>query len=205
VSRSPPPRPYADAPRLPEGEIDPRELVLSHGAPVELEIGPGRGAFILDRLEQDRNACVIGLEIRRKWASLVDERIRRLGFGARGRVFAEDAKVTLPRFRPATLSVMYLHFPDPWWKKRHQKRLVLGQALLDGAARALVQGGELFVQTDVAERADAYEALVARDARFAPCGATVRIDDNPYGARSARERRALADGLPVYKLRWRRV
>jgi len=197
--------PYADAPRLPEGEIvDPRPLVGAGAAAIELEIGPGRGGFILERLAADPDARIIGLEIRRKWATIVDRRIADQGFGDRGRVFCDDARQALRRFPDACLRVVYLHFPDPWWKKRHQKRLVLGPELLSELARVIVPGGELFVQTDVEERATSYAGLLAGDSRFSPWGSTPEVEDNPYAARSPRERRAIADGLPVTRLRYRR-
>ena len=197
---------YADAPRLPEGELlDLRPLVEAGSSPVELEIGPGRGWFLVERLEADPTARVVGLEIRRKWASIVDARLAKRGLSARGRVFAEDVRQVLPRLVPGTLSVVYIHFPDPWWKKRHAKRRVLTAELLSGVARALAPGGELFVQTDVFDRAEQFEAVVAAEPLLSPWGDTARVEDNPYGARSPRERRAIADGLPVLRLRYRRV
>jgi len=105
------------------------------------------------------------------------------------------------------VSVFYLHFPDPWWKKRHEKRLVMGAPLLDSIARLLADGGELFVQTDVEERALQYEAQISAHPDLAPAGdaeGSPRLAENPYGARSPRERRAIADGLPVHRLRYRR-
>jgi tRNA (guanine-N7-)-methyltransferase len=94
-----------------------------------------------------------------------------------------------------SLRRVFVHFPDPWWKKRHQKRLVVSGRFLDEVARL------------VEERAQDYEKLVGEDARFAPCGevpGSARIAENPYIARSPRERRAIADGLPVHRLRWSR-
>jgi tRNA (guanine-N7-)-methyltransferase len=204
--------PYERAPRLPEGPVDPAALFAptpsESSAPrerrLELEIGPGRGWFILERLEIDPEVSLIGLEIRRKWATIVDERLAKRGLAHRARVFAEDAKAALPRFPSASVAVAYLHFPDPWWKKRHQKRLVLGPELLRELARVLVPGGELFIQTDVPERADDYEALVAESPDFEPALEQARIDDHPYGARSPRERKAIDDGLPIFRLRYRR-
>src|SRR6188472_2622655 len=84
------PNRYAQAPRLPEGELDPGALVGAPGETVELEVGPGRGAFILERLERVPEARLIGLEIKRKWSTIVDERIQQRGFSPRGRVFCED-------------------------------------------------------------------------------------------------------------------
>ncbi len=198
--------PYADAPKLPEGErVDPRELLGAGSGPIELEIGPGRGGFMLERLAARPEARMLGLEIRRKWAKIVDQRLRERGFGDRARVFAEDARSALRRFPDACVAVAYLHFPDPWWKKRHQKRLVLTSELLAELRRLIVPGGELFVQTDVEERARAYAELVAGEPAFVPWGSSAEVADNPYEAKSPRERRAIADGLPVTRLRYRRV
>ena len=198
--------PYADAPRLPEGaSIDPQELLSGQSAGVELEIGPGRGGFMVERLMAVPDRCLIGLEIRRKWAALADDRLRRRGFGQRARVFAEDARLALPRLSAASLCAVYLHFPDPWWKKRHQKRLLVTPELLVQVARVLRPDGELFVQTDVAERADAYQRAIDGVGLFRPYGQDPRVDENPYQARSLRERRVMRDGLPVHRLRYRRV
>jgi tRNA (guanine-N7-)-methyltransferase len=201
-------RPYEDAPRLPEGDrVDVRALVT--GDWLELEIGPGRGWFLVERAEIEGRLALLGLEVRRKWASVVDARLKARGLGARARVFAEDASFALQRLEPGgSVKRVFVHFPDPWWKKRHQKRLVIREEFIGQVARLLDLGGELFVQTDVEERAGAYEALVAGEARFAPHGdspGSPRLADNPYGARSPRERRAISDGLPVHRLRWVRV
>lgn len=201
-------RPYDDAPRLPEGDrIELRAMVA--GDWVEVEIGPGRGWFLIERAEAEPRAALVGLEIRRKWAAIVDARLAKRGLAPRARVFAEDARHALPRLAPdASVRRVFVHFPDPWWKKRHHKRLVMKDGLLGQVARLLEPGGELFVQTDVEERAAAYEELVALDARFTPDGDTPgspRLVDHAYVARSPRERRAIADGLPVHRMCWRRA
>lgn len=118
--------PYAHAPRLPEGDdpVDPRRLLCAGSRPVEVEIGPGRGGFLFERLAT-ADVGMIGLEIRRKWATIVDERLKQRGYSPRARVFAEDARQAIPRFVEASVSAVYVHFPDPWWKRRHQKRLVI--------------------------------------------------------------------------------
>jgi len=203
-------RPYADAPRLPgEGKVDVRKLNEKACGRIEIEIGPGRGGFLLERLAAVPDLCMVGFEIRRKWATIVDGRLRKHGYGARGRVFAEDAKQALERLEPdGSVDAFFVHFPDPWWKKRHQKRLVMSPSLLDSIARLLRQGGELYVQTDVEERAEAYEAQVNAHPAFAPAGdeeGSARMAENPYQARSPREHRAIADGIPIVRLRFRKL
>ncbi len=208
MSDTPKKRLYEDAPRLPEGErVDLRTVVS--GEWIEVEIGPGRGWFLVERAAAEPKAGLVGLEVRRKWAAIVDGRLGKRGLGARARVFAEDARHALPRLAPdRCVRRVFVHFPDPWWKKRHKKRLVVRDDFIEQVARLLEVGGELFVQTDVAERADAYEAMVGLSPRFEARGddatspQSPRLSDNPYAARSPRERRAIADGLPVYRMRW---
>ncbi|MCS6900579.1 MAG: tRNA (guanine-N7)-methyltransferase [Myxococcales bacterium] len=200
--------PYANAPRLPEGDGIPILTILPEGGLVEIEIGPGRGAFLFERLAARPDVSLLGLEIRRKWAQIVDERLRARGLGGRARVLAEDAREALRRLEPSgSVETFFIHFPDPWWKKRHAKRLVVGDTLLREIVRLLRPGGELYIQTDVEGRALQYQQGVATHADFEPAGdepGSPLLAANPYGARSNREHRTDADGLPVWRLRWRR-
>lgn len=203
--------PYANAPRLPAPaspteRVDVRTFVT--GSPIELEIGPGpKAGFLLERVVAAPAAGIVGLEIRRKWAFVGDEKLAKAAPG-RARVFCEDAREALPKLGPdGAIARAFLHFPDPWWKKRHQKRLVMGDAFLGQIARLLALGGELYVQTDVEERAELYERHVGEHPAFAPAGdaeGSPRMTENPYGARSPREHRAIADGLPVFRMRWKK-
>jgi tRNA (guanine-N7-)-methyltransferase len=204
--------PYDDVARLPDARtaerVDPRTL-LGAGRWLELEIGPGpKAGFLVERAAAAPEAALLGLEIRRKWAFVGDARLAKLGHAARARVFCEDARFALPRLEAAaSVRRVFLHFPDPWWKKRHEKRLVMGDAFLEQVARLLEPGGELFVQTDVEERAELYAGVVASEPRLEPAGdapGSPALAENPYGARSPREHRAIADELPVYRMRWRR-
>ncbi len=194
---------YADAAVLPEGDrVDVHALVK--GAWIEIEIGPGRGMFILERALAAPEPGLIGLEIRRKWAAIVDKRLAAKSLGDRARVFAEDALFALSRLQPnASVRRVFLLFPDPWWKKRHQKRLVMGDTFLEQIARLLEPNGELFIETDVEERADQYEMAVLASGAFLPAGDaqnSSRLAENPYAARTNREKRAITDGLPIHRM-----
>src|SRR5947207_3033777 len=77
--------------------------------------------------------------------------------------------------------------------------------VLEQIARLLRGGGELFIQTDVEERASLYETHVLGHHDFLPAGdaeRSARTRENPYGATSHRERRAIADGIPIHRLRF---
>ena len=200
---TPPPIRYQDmAPTFPEGEIDVGALVPGDG-PIELEIGFGRGAFLIGRAVAAPASRVIGVEIKSKWAHIVEQRRITLGL-TNARAFGADIREVLPRFRPdASLARVFVHFPDPWWKKRHAKRRVLEDTLLDEVARLLTPGtGELFVQTDVEDRASELVALLRAHGAYRLSGDATSglVSENTYGARSNREARAAADNLPVFRV-----
>ncbi len=202
-----PNHPYGHAPRFPDGEVTLNDLIAGVG-PFEIEIGSGRGGFLFERSDARPDIRIVGLEIRLKWAALVDERLKKLGKSGRARALNADAREALSRLRPdGSVSVFYLHFPDPWWKKKHTKRLVMGPILLDSISRLLMPGGELFVQTDVEERAAQYEEQIGAHGAFQPKGdveGTPRLIENPYNARSPREKHAILDGLPIHRLRYQK-
>jgi tRNA (guanine-N7-)-methyltransferase len=206
-------RRYAAAPCLPttlDGDlVDLRTLVAAPCGIVEIEVGPGRGGFMFERLAARPDVQLVAFEVKRKWATLVNDKLARLGLRERGVVFADDAKEALARLGPdAAVAAVYLHFPDPWWKKKHHRRLVVGATLLDEVARLLVPGGELFVQTDVEERADQYDAQIRVHGAFVAKGdapGSASVAENPYEARSHRERRAISDELPIHRLRFARA
>ena len=186
--------PYADAPRLPEGDgVDPRALVGAGVSPIEIEIGPGRGGFLFERLAIAPEVRMLGLEIRRKWATIVDNKLRERGLGDRARVLAEDAKSAFPRFPAACARAVYVHFPDPWWKKKHHKRLVVTDGILDEVCRVLVPGGDLFIQTDVSERAEAYAELIGAESRLQRVGSGFD-GENPFGGKESIRDQANEEG-----------
>ena len=200
--------PYAHAARLPEGDALTFDELLPGSGPLEVEVGPGRGTFLFERCEAAPAARLVAFEIRLKWAAIVGRAPSQKWARRPSARFADDARAGLARLGPdASVERAFLHFPDPWWKKRHTKRLVMGNSFLDEIARLLRDEGELFVQTDVEARFEEYRALLDAHPLLAPAGdraGDAWMADNPYGARSNREHRAIADGLPVHRLRYQR-
>ncbi|MBN1654130.1 MAG: tRNA (guanosine(46)-N7)-methyltransferase TrmB [Deltaproteobacteria bacterium] len=187
------------APLPPEGEIHLYDFFPKVGD-IEIEIGTGRGMFLIERARIASNAYILGIEIKKKWAYKVSQRCAREGID-RVRIVSGDARAILPRISPAmSVRRIYFHFPDPWWKKRHAKRRLFGSDLIKDCLRLLKPGGELFVQTDVEERAREYAACIANFSElFLDADKGLRFE-NPYGARSNRERRAEEDGIPIFRI-----
>lgn len=192
------------APRLPAAGLDLAEAFAPR-TELEIEIGFGRGMFLLQRAVSAPGSGLLGIEIKDKLAVRVAERVARLGLQAQVRLIAGDVRTILPQLGPAHgVARVFMGFPDPWWKKRHARRRLLAAPLLDELARLLRPGGELFLQTDVEERAEGFLEALRAHPGFGIVGDGYH-PDNPYGARTNREARAVEDGLPIFRVLARTV
>lgn len=196
--------PYGHATRVPpEGGVRLEALVPGDG-PCDLEVGFARGHFLFARAQAEPGRRLLGLEVRLKWVVLAEERIAALG-APHVRVYSGDVRSVLPRLEgEGILDTVFIHFPDPWWKRRHQHRLVLSEDMMPHYRRLLAPGGHLFVQTDVPERGAAYRALLDATRGFTRDEPPGGLPDNPYGIRSHREKKCLEADLPVFRLLYRR-
>jgi len=187
------------APRAPEGRFSLEELIEGSG-PIELDIGFGRGLSLFERAAASPASRIIGIEVKTKLAYRVNEKLQKRDL-RKVVVLCGDAREILKRAEPGgSVERVALHFPDPWWKKRHDKRRVIGEALLTELARLMKPRGELFIQTDVEHRAEQYVAELRRTPGFTLASETGYMEANPFDARSNREKRAIEDGLPVWRI-----
>ena len=193
-------RRYAElAPRAPDGPLCLDDLIPGDG-PLELDVGFGRGLSLFERAQEAPDSRIIGIEIKSKWAYKVGQRARRRGL-ANVRVLCGDAREILARAGPAgSIDAVSLHFPDPWWKKRHTKRRIVEDRFIDAVRELLRPGGLFFIQTDVEDRARLYLQRIRHAGGFTfPTGSGF-VEENPLRVRSNRERRALEDGLPIWRI-----
>src|SRR5262245_51157111 len=114
--------PVADAPDSP-GFIDWHVLFGNHN-PVEIEVGMGKGLFLLTSATGRPDTNFFGIEIVRKYQLYATTRfaIRKL---PNIKTVCADARWVFRRFvRPGSVEAVHVYFPDPWWKARHKKRRV---------------------------------------------------------------------------------
>lgn len=171
----------------------PGELFPAWGElPVEVEIGPGRGAFALDHAALHVERLLVAIETRRADCELIRARAEKRGL-RNLEILQGDAKLLLPRlFRPASLAAVHLQFPDPWWKTRHHKRRMIDVELAALLRRLLAPGAPVDFRTDVpAYFREAVQTWL--DAGFA------QLPDAPPEILSTRERRYAITGQPVFR------
>lgn len=175
------------------------DAVFGMTGPLELEIGSGYGHFALGYCERHPGARYVAFEWRKKWARHVQAQADKRGL-RNLRVIEGDARLHVPRlFRPGTLAGIHLQFPDPWWKRAHQKRAVLSPEF----ARLLLELGEpgarMDLRTDVRELGELMLKTAEQAGWHNPLGAGVFHPADPEEVPSSRERRYLAAGEPVYR------
>jgi tRNA (guanine-N7-)-methyltransferase len=179
--------------------------VFGRSAPLELELGSGAGGFALAYAALHPEVNYLAIEWRKKYAREVEHRARTRGL-ENLRVIEADARVVVPRlFAPGSLAALHFQFPDPWWKRSHQKRQLLSPeftTLLFGLAAP----GALFdLRTDVEDRARAMLTTLEAAGFTNPLGPGVFHPADPEEPASSRERRYLVSGEPVYRARLRKT
>ena len=124
--------------------------------PVEIEIGCGRGRFLLEASRQHPEINYVGVERALKYVQHAKERL--LKENATGVcLIRSDAAYLVDRYvGGGTVDAYHVYFPDPWPKKRHRKRrLFRNEVWLNGLIRTLNSSrGRIHVATDYAEYFD---------------------------------------------------
>lgn len=180
---------------------------IPDGKEVELEIGCGDAQFLFERAVREPEHAFIGVDIRHQLINEVNRRAR----AERKPVTAVFAHANLhlaALFAPGRVARVYANFPDPWFKRRHHKRRMLDRDLSLTIHRILAPGGELLFQTDVwAIALDAMSVLDGLDDHYMNQAGPWSFwrGPNPFGARSWREQHCEEDGLPIWRLLYRRA
>ena len=151
-------------------------LCSARKAPLVLEIGSGMGETTIAIAKAHPEIDFVAIEVHGPGVGsllnrIAAERLENL------RIIRHDAVEVLERMvEDGSLAAIHLFFPDPWPKKRHQKRRLVQAGFAALAARKLQAGGILHVATDWPEYAEHIEAVLAGEARLekAASGLTAR-------------------------------
>ncbi len=182
------------------------ETLFGRSAPLEIEVGSGKGLFLQTAGESCPEHDFLGIELANKYARHCAARLanRRL---ANGKVLAGDAIRFFHEWLPdQSASAVHVYFPDPWWKKRHHKRRVMTASFVCQIERVLRVNGTLHFWTDVEEYFQVTLALIAANTRLrGPEPELERPADHELDYRTHFERRMRMQDMPVYRSVFRRI
>lgn len=177
---------------------------FGRSAPLVVEIGSGAGDSLVPMAAARPDRDVVAFEVFEPAVASTLGRIARAGVDNVRIVVADGAQGLGTLFGDATLAEVWTFFADPWHKKRHHKRRLVGGDFADVVAEKLAPGGVWRLATDwedyalwMREHLDATPRLENVHGGWAP-----RLADRPV---TKYERRGLEAGRTVYDLTYRRV
>jgi len=182
------------------------ETVFGRRAPLVVEVGFGNGQFLADMARNRPGTDFVGIELYGKGIEKLVRRLEREDIGNVRIVKGEALAVLRARFGPGEVAEVHLNFPDPWPKKRHHKRRLVGPALPVALFACLPPGGQVRLATD-----DACYALQMKDVfeahpGFANVAGPHRFGDPEPGRIATKyERKFGALGHAIRHLHFRRL
>lgn len=171
--------------------------------PLQLEVGMGKGQFIMELARRNPSVNYIGIEmyssvlIRALQKRELEENMHNLYF------LRIDAR-TLPEcFAPGEVDKLYLNFSDPWPKDRHAKRRLTSRQFLERYDRILKKGGLVEFKTDNRELFD-FSLAEQKEAGWTLLGCTFDLHHDADMAEgnimTEYEERFSAQGNPIHKM-----
>ena len=164
---------------------------------LEVEVGFGRGDFLLDRAFRLPDTVFLGYETKTKAARLMLNRVAGLGLHNLW-ISDDDCRFSMPRLLPDhRLDALHVLFPDPWWKDQHRVKRLFSPPFVDLLAAKLRSGGFVHVKSDVSEYSELVSYLIRGHAEFSP------YEGDPatiigVSAHTHREHWCIEHGRPVY-------
>jgi tRNA (guanine-N7-)-methyltransferase len=185
--------------------LDWRE-VFGNDHPVELEVGFGKGLFLVRAAQAHPEINFVGVEIVRQYQLFTATRLAKRSL-RNVRVACADVRLFLPRTVAAeSLQAVHVYYPDPWWKKRHHKRRVFTAEFVAECVRILRPGGQLHAVTDVEEYATVMTALLSEQPALRPLPPPSEkepLHDLDYLTNF--ERKFRKQGKPIFRMRYEKL
>jgi tRNA (guanine-N7-)-methyltransferase len=183
--------------------LDPAAL-FGRRAPLRLEIGCGHGEFISQMAAAHPDEDFIGLEIDHLRVNKCAHKCVKLE-AANVRLYAGDAAALVARIPDASLSRIYILFPDPWPKAAHRRRRLVNRAFLLELARVAAPGCIFIFASDTHNYAMQVLANISTTPglwrSLHPAGYKV---DVPERFETVFERHKRAEGCTIMNLRFER-
>jgi len=173
-------------------------------SPIHLDIGSAKGEFLIELASKYPNWNFLGLEIREPLVVLSERQRKKLQLENLKFLFC-NVNVSLDEWLSdldyGQLKRVSIQFPDPWFKRKHFKRRVLKNSLLNSISRYMSKDGELFIQSDIFKLIESMTNVIDNSIYFdrTDLQGLRWIDKNPYDVSTDRELFVIKQNLPIYR------
>ncbi len=134
-------------------------------APLHVEIGSGYGHFMIHYCTQNPEVNFVGIDYRFKRSFQLAKKLARLEVINFRYLRAKGERINF-LFAKQEIQRLYYFFPDPWPKKKHQKKRLFQLKFLDDASKSLSCNGEIWIKTDHLDYALHMEDVIKNHPHF---------------------------------------
>ena len=124
-----------------------KEELLGFDKPYYLEIGSGKGQFLVDMAKKFPDKFFVGVERNVTCAGFTAKKLVEQEI-TNAKLMFINAELLMVEIKDNSVEAIFLNFSDPWPKKRHHKRRLTAESFLANYYRVLKSGGRLIIKTD---------------------------------------------------------
>ncbi|MEK6234117.1 MAG: tRNA (guanosine(46)-N7)-methyltransferase TrmB [Planctomycetales bacterium] len=172
---------------------------FERAAPLVVEVGSGKGRFLLRSGEEHPDVNFLGIELAPRYAQFIAYRAARKNLRNVRAVHGDALRLFRDVLPDESIKEVHVYFPDPWWKKRHHKRRVMTPAFVADVSRVLKSDGRLHFRTDVRQYHEGSLEILAQALRLQGPIDVPEVEDAERDCRTHRELRCHAAGEPIYR------
>jgi len=183
--------------------------IFGCSGPIHIEIGSGKGTFLVNQARHHPEISFLGVEWARKYYRAAVDRLGRWSI-ANVRMTRTDAAIFVTeKLADESVDCFHIYFPDPWPKKRHHKRRFFNEANVLQLLRSLKPGGIIQFATDhegyfeQAEEVLAAQSISERTQKIEFTQAADACDGEVVGTNY--ERKYIKIGKPIYTVAVRKI
>ena len=185
---------------IPETYVAPLDPIAIFGrtAPLHVDLGCGDGSFLCELAQRHPNKDFLGID---RLVGRVAQACHKAAALENVRILNVESSYAVGYLLPErSVETFYLLFPDPWPKRRHQRRRIVKTDFLNAIHRALADDGVFRIATDQLDYFEKIRAVARNQSDFA----ILDIEDADL-PRTKFERRFSALGAPIYRLVLRKI
>jgi len=163
----------------------------------ELELGFGKGRYLLDRAQSDPSQRLVGIELVSQYFRLAAGRAQNRGLDNLVLLQGEALFLLATWLPKAFAHTVHVYFPDPWPKAKHHRRRLFDEQTVDLVLGALAPGGQLVFATDHSKYGERVVEVLGSHPLLEVC-----VLDNVWvgGARTNYEAKYMEEGRPILRL-----